>query len=477
MKSLSKRFSLLALSLLALPLHAAGIHQVGFGVSVADDEYNELRQSVALLADGSFATVWNTGGDARLQILRPDGSKVFPDDGRSVLDPPLPYSNIVVAANPAGGAFVAASGGAGAPGGTQVLVQSFDADGNPRWATGGVFAAAPGFGDDQVQTQLVAAPRGGVYVCFRSFHKVGGRGAEIVCQRLSAGGQRLWTDQGVSCSGGANGDFLETPKIVRDDRNGLLVFWRNNHVGLLTPNEHVEVKGQHLAPDGTRSWGAKGLTVRTTRLTGGAGGGYASLAAASDGQGGAVLSFNDGTSVNDLDVFTQRIAGDGRLLWRNGVALATGSPYQANDSLTATADGGAFVTVWLPLIGQGDQLWLYRLAAKGKVLWKQRITSGDPLASASDFGAYASFDGGRLRLAWEHYRSIGNAFDVYLAVYDLAGHRLNGADGTPLTSTPNSQFLRGFAFDPVRKQGLAVWDDQRKPNAIDFDTLGALYQE
>jgi hypothetical protein len=181
--------------------------------------------------------------------------------------------------------------------------------------------------------------------------------------------------------------------------------------------------------------------------------------------------------VNDLDVFAQRIAGDGRLLWRNGVALATGSPYQANDSLTATADGGAFVTAWLPLIGQGDQLWLYRLAANGKVLWKQRITSGDPLASASDFGAYASFDGGRLRLAWEHYRSIGSAFDVYLAVYDLAGHRLNGAAGTPLTSTPNSQFLRGFAFDPVRKQGLAVWDDQRKPNAIDFDTLGALYQE
>lgn len=463
----------LFLSLLALPLSATEIHEVRFGVSVADDEYNELRQPVALLADGSFATVWSTGGDARLQILRPDGSKVFPDEGRSVLPSPLPYDNIVVAANPAGGAFVAASGVA--PDGTQVLVQSFDADGNPRWQTGGVFAATQVFGDDQGQTQLIAAPQGGVYVCFQSFHKIGGRGDEIVCQRLSAGGQRLWTDQGVSANGGADGNFRELPKLVRDDRNGLMVFWRNDHMGLLTPNEHIEIDGQHLAPDGTRTWGAQGRLVRATKLN--AGYLFTSLAAVPDGQGGAVVSFDDGTSPTNLDVFAQRITGDGRLLWRNGVAVAAGSGYQANDSLTATRDGGAFVTVWMPLTGQGDQLWLYRLGANGKVLWKQRVTSGDPRLAISDFGAYASFDNGRLRLAWEHYRSDGRSFDVYLAVYDLAGHRLNGADGTPLNSDQHAQFLRGFAFDPAHKQGLAVWDDQRTDNAIDFDTRGALYQE
>jgi hypothetical protein len=466
---------LLALSLLAPPLHAAGLHEVGFGVTVADDEYNELRQSVALLADGSFATVWSTAGDARLQILRPDGSKVFSDDGRRVSDLPLPFTNLVVTANPAGGAFVAFSGGA--PGGTQVFVQSFDADGNPRWQTSGVFAATPRFGDDQLDTQLAAAPQGGVYVCLHSFHKIGALGDEMVCQRLSAGGQRLWTDQGVSANGGPDGNFRELPKVVRDDRNGLMVFWRNNLMGLLTPNEHVQIEGQHLAPDGTRSWGAHGRIVRTTKLSAGIGYRDISLSAVSDGQGGAIVSFDDGPSLTDSDVFAQRITGDGRLLWRNGAAVATGSSYQANDSLTATRDGGAFVTVWQP-VALGDELWLYRLGPNGKVLWKQRVTSGDPRLAFSDLGAYASFDNGRLRLAWEHYQPVGGrGTDVYLAVYDLAGHRLNGADGTPLTSAQNAQFLRGFAFDPVRKQGLAVWDDQRTDNAADFDTRGALYQE
>jgi hypothetical protein len=386
----------------------------------------------------------------------------------------LPFSNIVVTANPAGGAFVAFSGGA--PGGTQVFVQSFDADGNPRWQTSGVFAATAVFGDEQLEPQLIAALQGGVYVCFQSFHKIGGRGEEVVCQRLSAGGQRLWTDQGVSANGGPDGNFRELPKMVRDGRNGLMVFWRNNQMGLLTPNEHVQIEGQHLAPDGTRSWGARGRIVRTTKLPAGTGYLFLSLAAVPDGQGGAIVSFDDGTSPANLDVFAQRITGDGRLLWRNGVALATGSRYQGNDSLTATLDGGAFVTIWQP-VDFGNELWLYRLAPNGKVLWKQQVTSGDPRLAFSDLGAYASFDGGRLRLAWEHYRTDERSFDVYLAVYDLAGHRLNGVDGTPLTSAQRAQFLRGFAFDPARKQGLAVWDDQRKDNAADFDTRGALYQE
>jgi hypothetical protein len=472
MKPVSRCFALLALSLLAPPLHAAGIHEVGFGVTGVFDDYSDLRQSVALLADGSFATVWQSNGDVRLQILRPDGSQVFSDDGRRVSDLPFPFSDLVVTANPAGGAFVAFSGGP--PGGTQVFVQSFDADGNPRWETSGVFAATPRFGDYQREMQLAAAPQGGVYVCLHSFHRIGGLGDEIVCQRLSAGGQRLWTDQGVSANGGADGNLREIPKVVRDDHNGLMVFWRNDLRGQATPDEHVRIEGQHLAPDGTRSWGPRGRTVRTTKLTAGPGGYLlTSLAAVPDGQGGAVLSFDDGTARPlNPEIFAQRITGDGRLLWRNGVAVATGDRYQVNDSLTATPDGGAFVTVLRPA---HDELRLYRLGANGQVLWKQQVTSGDPRLALVDLGAYASFDNGRLRLAWDHYRTDG--FDVYLAVYDLAGHRLNGADGAPLTSAQKSQVLRGFAFDPARKQGLAVWDDTRKGSDFDWDTRGALYQE
>jgi hypothetical protein len=205
MKSIPKSLVLLALALLVPSLCRAvegrrlvqgRVQEVDLGATPDDEEYNELRQSVALLADGSYASVWITNGPhgGRLQIVRPDGSELFAG-GRSITNSITAERDIVVAANPSGGAFVAVS--VGTADGMQLFVQSFDAAGNPRWRTEGVFAASTVYGDDQLQPQLVAAPQGGVYLCFQDFHSVGGGGRDIVCQRLSADGRRLWTDQGL----------------------------------------------------------------------------------------------------------------------------------------------------------------------------------------------------------------------------------------------------------------------------------------
>jgi hypothetical protein len=112
------------------------------------------------------------------------------------------------------------------------------------------------------------------------------------------------------------------------------------------------------------------------------------------------------------------------------------------------------------------------------VIWNQPLSSTDSETSPSDFGAYGSFDGGRLRIAWTHQRQNGTwTMDVYLGIFDLAGHRLNGPAGTPITTAQDGQFLRGFVFDSARKQGFAVWNDRRKGNTDDFDTVGGLYKE
>jgi hypothetical protein len=482
--SVSKCLTLLVLPLLAPALGAAAgepqlvqgtVHEVDLGATPDNETYNELRQSVALLADGSYASVWNEriGGnlDVRMQWVRPDGSVVFAGGGRTVADGPENELNAVVAANPAGGAFVAFSRADGNV--LRVFVQSYDAAGNPRWPSDAVFAATPAAGDQQVDPQLTAAPQGGAYLCFRAFHSIGGTGSDIVCQRFSADGRRLWTDQGVN-AGGQSG-FKVLPKLVRDARGGLMVFWRNGRFGPLNPQDHVLIEGQHLRVDGSRSWGAQGRVVRTTNLPAGTGYLYSSLGAVADGQGGAVVSFDDGPSGTNLDVFAQRVTGDARLLWGNGAAVAAGRVNQVHDSVTAAPDGGAFVTVWLP---SSNQLRLYRLGADGKVIWNQPLSSTDSETSPSDYGAYGSFDDGRLRIAWIHQRQNGTwTMDVYLGIFDLAGHRLNGPAGTPITTAQDGQFLRGFVFDPARKQGFAVWEDRRSGTWDNLDAVGGLYKE
>src|ERR1700709_1240625 len=135
MKSIPKSLALLALALL-IPSLCRAVEgrrlvpgrgqEVDLSATPDDEEYNELRQSVALLADGSYASVWITNGPhgGRLQIVRPDGSKVFAG-GRSITNSITAERDIVVAANPSGGAFVAVS--VGTADGMQLFVQSFDA--------------------------------------------------------------------------------------------------------------------------------------------------------------------------------------------------------------------------------------------------------------------------------------------------------------------------------------------------------------
>ena len=102
-------------------------------------DLQRVRQSVALLADGSYASAWTERDgddlDVRMQWVRPDGSVVFAGGGRTVAGAPENEFNAVVTANPAGGAFVAYSRGRLRTG-RQVFVQSFDAAGNPRWPAG-----------------------------------------------------------------------------------------------------------------------------------------------------------------------------------------------------------------------------------------------------------------------------------------------------------------------------------------------------
>jgi hypothetical protein len=476
MKPVSKIFALLALPLLTPALVHAGVREVNLGVTPDREEYNELRQSVALLADGSYASVWTerTGdsADVRMQWVRPDGSVVFAGGGRTVAGAPEHEFDAVVTANPAGGAFVAFTRDYSDH--EQVFVQSFDAAGNPRWPGDGAAATAAVYGDYQMEPQLIVAPQGGAYLCFQVSRSTGDTVSDIGCQRCGADGRRLWTDQGVE-AGGQSG-FKILPKLVRDSRNGLMVFWRNNRLGPLSPKDRILIEGQHLAPDGSSLWGAQGRIVRTTHFLTQTGYLYGLFNAVSDGQGGAVVSFQDGTLKN-LDVFAQRVTGDGRLLWGNGAPVATGGSLQQHDSLTAAPDGGAFVTVWQPV--PPEQLWLYRLGPDGKTLWRQRLSPTDSNLPSHDWGAYGSFNNGRLRMAWNHSRQDGSGtIDVYLAIFDLAGRRLNGPVGTPLTTAQDSQILRGLVFDPARKQGLAVWNDYRKGGGPDdLDTVGGLYKE
>jgi hypothetical protein len=86
---------------------------VVFGESTEDETFSELQQSATVLSGGGFGVVWTLGSfpayDVLMQWLDANGQPVFPTGGLVVAGGPPEQREVVIAARPSGGAYVAYS--------------------------------------------------------------------------------------------------------------------------------------------------------------------------------------------------------------------------------------------------------------------------------------------------------------------------------------------------------------------------------
>lgn len=457
-----------------LPATSAG-REIVFGDGGESESYSHLRQSVAALAGGGYGVVWEAGSspdrDVRMQWLRPNGSFRFPHGGEPIADRPEDETDAVIAAHPTAGAYVALRRRhTGADG--QIFVQSFDGTGAPRWPGDGVAASEMLPDEVQGSPRLLADPSGGVFVCFESFKFTGDHG--LRCQFLDAAGNRQWSRLGKSV--GATG-WLVLPQMVSDKAGGLLVFWRNQRNPFSDPVDPMLIQGQRFSPAGQPLWDARAKVIRTTRLAESNGHGFRFFQAVSDGQGGAILAFDDwtGSSAGGLDVMAQRVSRAGALLWGNGKVVTGANGHQQHDATIADRDGGVFVASFEFSSPSTGRLLLFRLGPDGKHLWPaQGVPVSSPRATALDYGLEGSFDEGVLRLVWTHQLSPSSPqFDVRLAGYTRNGKRLGDAEGISLTTAPLAQFSRALVYSRKRQEILALWDDVQSGTFDNIDVLGA----
>jgi hypothetical protein len=352
-----------------------------------------------------------------------------------------------------------------------------DDQGRPRWGAGAFLAKISFRDESQRSPSLLASPDGGAFVCFRRQTFDAGDPSNIYCQRFSPEGRRLWGEKGVRVV--ASDRIAKVPRIVPDGAGGLLVFWRDEG----SPHARQtsgSCRGQRLGPGGRPLWGREGRILYKTRQPGSSF--LPVIEVMSDGSGGAVLAFDDlsGAAVGlENDVIAVRVGGAGERLW--SVKVASGPADQHLDSLVAGPDGGFFVGVFRTGRDvQGRLVAFYRFTADGLPLWPaDGVPIVDPAVAGGDFdwSSFGAFSGDTLRFSWEHrlqpehgddYRS-----DIRFGALDLAGNRLTGAAGIPLTDSASDNHLAGFAFDPGSGSSLIVWD--RVFSLDEADTLGAIY--
>jgi hypothetical protein len=478
--SVVERLAVVVLMLVGTSLPVAGqIRDLEFGASDFN-AFNSLSGSqVARLADGSYAVAWQgTDQEIRLQWVRPDGSEALESGGR-LLARPTSLEFPVVVAHPVSGAFVAFST---ASANARVVVQSFDGNGSPRWSGDGVVALDSPGTEYQSRPRLLANADGGVFVCL-SRSATSAAPAEIVCQRLDAGGRPLWA--GGRGSGSSPGG-TSTPSLVTDGLGGALVFWTNSYLapsgGSKAPR--LVLQGQHYSPSGNSLWGARGKQLHTTSWFDPT---FQSSQqfVVSDGRGGAILAFPDwngqGPPVS-ISVLAQRVNHDGTALWgKTGIVIENGPGFPTLDSLTAAPSAGAFAVIQnQDGLGNGrNQLVLHQLGSGRLLKLGQGVVLSAPGRSQSDNGSQASFDGNLLRILWSSH-VLGDTYhvEVRMAVFSQSGQRLTAPDAAPLAAwgPAEGHYLGGFAFDAARNQGLAVWNTWRNiASRLTVDGEGALF--
>lgn len=282
-----------------------------------------------------------------------------------------------------------------------LFAQRVSFNGVLQWATATTITAAPG---DQYDARATPDGAGGFIVAWADARDPNDQ--NLYAQRVSAGGQPLWTLHGVLVT--YDQSLQRMGPLVADGAGGAFLAWYD-----FRGNGHTaDVYMQHITSDGQRAWAAD-LAIATDDL---AAEGPADLVG--DGQGGAILfltsAFSPGAAT-EVDILAQRVNAAGDLLWGPQPVNVTPWPDQ-QDFPVAVADrrGGAYVA-W---IDKGSDptaydVWAQHVAADGVLVWPGRgvqVVGASGVPDSPAMVAGGPFD---VILAWQDSRADPDAPDIY----------------------------------------------------------------
>jgi hypothetical protein len=196
-------------------------------------------------------------------------------------------------------------------GNADIFAQRIPADGVPLWTADGVaLCTAAG---DQLGPAIVADNAGGAIVTWQDFRS--GTDFDIYARKISAAGTVQWTSDGVALCSATGSQW--NPILVTDGGTGAIVAWQDQRSG-----SNDDIYAQRILTDGTVNWTVNGVALCTATNWQG------NIAAAADGAGGAIVTWDDCRS-GSYDIYAQKVSAAGAVPWTaNGVALCTATGAQ-----------------------------------------------------------------------------------------------------------------------------------------------------
>jgi len=364
------------------------------------------QQLPYLVADGAGGAIitWGDGrsgsGDIYAQMIDASGTPQWSANGVAICTGSGTQQSPQLVSDGAGGAIIAWMDNRS--GNEDIYAQRVDASGTVQWTANGVaICTATG---DQTYPQVATDGDGGAIITWDD--KRSGEG-DIYAQRVNATGTVQWATNGVAiCT--ATGNQGE-PKLIPDGAGGTIIAWED------VRNGNYDIYAQRVDADGNINvfWPTNGIDICTAT-------GYQVYPElTSDSAGGAIITWFDSRNGN-YDIYAQKVHADGLVPWvNNGIPICTATGSQEYPQLASDGTGGAIIT-WYDSRNGNDDIYVQRIDPGGNVRW---TTDGAPICTETGDQMHPQLtsDGaGGAIITWNYWVS-GN-YDVYAQRIERNGY-------------------------------------------------------
>jgi hypothetical protein len=297
---------------------------------------------------------------------------------------------------------------------------------------------------------------------------------DIYAQRVDADGTFLWTLAGEPiCNNDTTNKY--NPKIVPDGQGGAIITWFTVDIAGM----YYDVYAQRIDADGNLLLGSGTSADGVAVCTGYHHQCYPQIVP--DGQGGAIISWQDYRGDNGYEIYAQRIDSSGALIWdsgnpEGGIPVCTVENQQYPEpQMVQDGQGGAIIT-WYDTRNFATNEWdifAQRIDSTGVTKWPtDGSTIGIPVCEALDYQYEARLaqdgEGGAI-IAWQDNRNAATTgWDIYAQRVEAdgdVGWTTNGikvctADFPQLNVTlvPDGEGGAIIAWDDCRNAYTTSWD-------------------
>ena len=359
-------------------VNAAGVPQWSIdGVSLCTASFNQTTPTLVSDGSGGAIVTWEdfrsgTNNDIYAQRVNAAGAPQWTANGVALCSAASNQFAPTIVSDSAGGAIVTWYDSRSFTN-NDIYAQRVNAAGVPQWTANGVALCTAAL--DQYNPTIVSDGAGGAIVTWNDYRS---STTHIYAQRVNAAGVPQWTADGVALCTAAN--FQSNPKIATDGSGGAIVTWQDQRSG------SGDIFAQRVNAAGVPQWSADGVALCAAA--------YDQLRPmiASDGAGGAIVTWDDGRS-GTADIYAQRVNAAGVPQWTaDGVALCTAAHDQLSPTIASDGAGGAIVT------------WNDYRSGTNYDIYAQRIDSfgylGNPEPASAGVRDVPNDQGSKVKVSW-----------------------------------------------------------------------------